>query len=90
MATPQQKPGFKPWRMFAAVSAGVILGFAGIGVYAWHEFADVDLGPNGYLAFTLGAVGTALLTIGLMMLLFFSAHRGYDEDIGRLGKDGGF
>jgi hypothetical protein len=83
---PQPKPGFKPWRVFAGMSAGVALGFAAIGLYAWREFADVDLGPDGYLAFVLGAAGTAAVAIGLMVLLFFSAHRGHDEDIGKPGK----
>jgi len=86
LQNPRPKPGFKAWRLFAAMSAAVALGFAAIGLYAWREFAEADLGPDGYLAFILGAGGTAVIAIGLMVLLFFSAHRGHDEDIGKPNK----
>ena len=34
---------------------------------------------GGYVALTLGAAFTVVVGIGLMMLLFWSSRRGYDE-----------
>jgi len=68
------------------MAAAILLAFAGLGVYAWREFGDVELGANGYLALILGAGFTAVVGVGLMALVFFSAYRGYDDDIGKPGK----
>jgi len=69
-----------------AMTAAVAVAFAAIAVYARHEFGDVDLGFNGYLALALGAFFTAALGIALMTLLFFSDRRGFDDEAGRPEK----
>lgn len=54
---------------------------AAVGYFAYSALA-VDGEPiptEGYVALALGAGFSVLVGIGLMVLLFFSSRRGYDE-----------
>ena len=49
----------------------------------FHEGADIDIGFHGTLALILGAGASLLVGGGLMLLVFLSSRRGYDDDAGR-------
>ena len=54
---------------------------AGAGYFAYSAMT-VNGGPiptEGYVALALGAGFSVIVGVGLMMLLFFSSRRGYDE-----------
>ncbi|MFZ0694598.1 MAG: hypothetical protein WAN51_10695 [Alphaproteobacteria bacterium] len=56
-----------------------VLSLTGIGAYAYFGFDSLDLSVNGYIALTLGIVGTAALGSALMALVFFSDRSGIDD-----------
>lgn len=60
----------------------LVVSAAGVGVYIWRSLRDVDIGVNGYIALSLGVVGTVALGAGLMALLFYSHSHGYDDQVG--------
>jgi hypothetical protein len=49
----------------------------------FHEGADADIGFHGTLALILGAGASLVIGGGLMVLIFFSSRRGYDDEVGR-------
>jgi hypothetical protein len=74
------------WR-FAAVCTAAILGTAGavaMGLWWFGEFSPGELGLHGVLSLALGIAMSAVVGVGLMALVFFSARRGRD-DIGAAG-----
>lgn len=52
---------------------------AGYFAYSAMSIEGEPLPAEGYLALALGAGFSVVVGIGLMMLLFFSSRRGYDE-----------
>lgn len=60
----------------------ILLGMlVAVGYFAYSAMV-VEGGPipaEGYVALALGAAFSVVVGIGLMMLLFFSSRRGYDE-----------
>jgi hypothetical protein len=52
---------------------------AGYFAYAAMSVEGEPLPTEGYVALALGAGFSIVVGIGLMMLLFFSSRRGYDE-----------
>ena len=60
------------WTILLAAAGGVAL-------HLWLELDDVRLGFHGWLALGLGVGLSLLLGVGLMMLVFHSARRGYDD-----------
>ena len=58
-----------------------------VGVYIWDSLGGADIGINGYIALTLGVIGTAGLGGGLMALVFYSNRHGYDDDVGSIAPD---
>ncbi|WP_448190037.1 hypothetical protein [Azospirillum sp. sgz301742] len=57
------------------VACAVAIGWAAYQLY----LASETMSLNGWLALGLGALGVALLTFGLMRLVFFSSRGGYDQ-----------
>jgi hypothetical protein len=49
----------------------------------FHEGADTDIGFHGTLALIMGAAASLIIGGGLMVLVFISARRGYDDEAGR-------
>ena len=75
------------WR-FAAASAAAILAAAGaVAGVLWRlgDFRPEELGLHGILALGLGVAMSAVVGVGLMALVLFSARRGRDDIAG----DGG-
>ncbi len=76
-----------PWRTVAAIGGGAALSLAALGIFVYLEYGDLGLGANGYIALTLGAIGTALVGVALMSLVFLSDRLGYDDEVGKFRKD---
>ncbi len=62
------------WTVLLVVAGGVAL-------HLWLEMEDVRLGFHGWLALGLGVGLSLLLGVGLMMLVFYSSRRGYDDAV---------
>jgi len=54
---------------------------AGVGYFAYSAMTveGEPMPTEGYLALALGAGFSVIVGVGLMVLLFFSSRRGYDE-----------
>lgn len=54
---------------------------AGVGYFAYSAMTveGEPIPTEGYVALALGAGFSVLVGIGLMMLVFFSSRRGYDD-----------
>lgn len=69
------------------VAVGVLAGLLAAAVLfawsVWRELGDVALGLHGWLALGLGVTATLGLGVGLMLLVYHSHKRGYDERAGR-------
>jgi hypothetical protein len=82
--TPPRKP---PARYFGYILMVVLavgfLIYAGWAVTAsWGLAGGIQMSANGWIALTLAFVVTAGLGGGLMWLAFYSARKGYDDNVG--------
>jgi hypothetical protein len=66
----------------------LLVAAGGVAVHVWLGLGDVSLGFHGWLALILGVVVSLVLGVGLMVLVFVSSRRGYDEG-GGAGTDPG-
>ncbi len=67
-----------------AVIGGVVvlIGiFAALIIPMWVMTAGIGLSPEGYAAVTLMIIGCFAVGGGLMFLIFYSARKGYDDDV---------
>jgi hypothetical protein len=65
---------------------GVLLAVAGgVALHLWLELEGVDLGFHGWLALILGVGLSLAIGVGLMVLVFYSSRRGYDDAGGAPG-----
>ncbi len=69
--------------LVVAVLGGFLAAAVLFAWYVWSELGEVELGLHGWLALALGVAATAGLGVGLMMLVYHSHRRGYDERAGR-------
>jgi len=59
--------------------------FLMLAAVGWFAYVGLGIGGNsampthGYIALTIGVVMSVLVGVGLMVLLFYSSRRGYDE-----------
>lgn len=67
--------------LLVVVWTGLLLAAGGVALHLWLELDDVSLGVHGWLALGLGVGVSLILGVGLMMLVFRSARRGYDDDV---------
>ncbi|QJP16826.1 hypothetical protein G3545_26220 [Starkeya sp. ORNL1] len=68
---------------------GIILLIAGLAVifllsilfliFGWREGSAANVPVSGYIAMGIGVVVSLACGFGLMMLLFFSSRKGYDD-----------
>ncbi|MGE0749868.1 MAG: hypothetical protein AB7K64_04695 [Variibacter sp.] len=61
--------------LFALLVAALYVGFAG-----WTAHGDVEMPGYVYVMMFVGVALTLLIGCGLMALLFYSHHKGYDDD----------
>ena len=71
-------------RRLLIVLVVAVLGTAGIGL-AWTAIGGGALPLHGWIALSLGVLGTVGLTWGLMALAFRSDREGWDERADRTG-----
>ena len=67
--------------LLVVVWTGLLLAAGGVALHLWLELDDVSLGVHGWLALGLGVGASLILGVGLMVLVFRSARRGYDDDV---------
>lgn len=60
---------------------------ATVALWVWNELADVTLDLHGWLALAGGVAATLVLGVGLMVLVYQSHRRGFDERAGH-DRDG--
>ncbi|MBN8955311.1 MAG: hypothetical protein J0H17_01735 [Rhizobiales bacterium] len=67
------------WTLFIALlalfGAALYVGFVG-----WTTHSDVEMPTYVYVMMFVGIGFTLLIGCGLMALLFYSHHKGYDDD----------
>jgi hypothetical protein len=71
-------------RRLLIVVVVAVLGTAGIGL-AWTAIGGGALPLHGWIALSLGVLGTVALTWGLMALAFRSDREGWDQRADRTG-----
>lgn len=57
----------------------LLLGAAGFLAYRGLTTNHVDVPASGYFAMTFGVVFSLIVGVGLMVLIFYSSRKGYDE-----------
>jgi hypothetical protein len=57
----------------------LLLGGAGFIAYRGLTVDSVDVPAQGYIAMTVGVVFSLIVGVGLMVLVFYSSRKGYDE-----------
>ena len=60
----------------------LLISSAAVAWYVWTEIGDVEIGLHGQIALLAGASATFLLGVGLMWLVYYSHHKGYDDEAG--------
>ena len=73
-----RRPAMLNWIAVSIATAVVlIIGFLIATTWTWIGESEISLA--GWLAMALGVLMTLALGIGLMVLVFISSRRGYDE-----------
>ncbi|MGH6715217.1 MAG: hypothetical protein ACREDC_03395 [Bradyrhizobium sp.] len=54
---------------------------AGVVSYLIWTTSDTSMPTSGYLAMTLGVIFSLVVGVGLMVLIFYSNRKGYDEPV---------
>jgi hypothetical protein len=68
----------RTWVALAA-AAGAVLAVVVVTAELWSSIGDSEISLAGELAMIFGVVVALALGIGLMLLVFLSSRRGYDE-----------
>ena len=65
------------WSVIAVLL--LLLGGAGFIAYRGLTVDSVDVPASGYIAMALGVIFSLIVGVGLMVLVFYSSRKGYDE-----------
>ena len=67
--------------MRVAISIFLLALLAAVGAYAYEGLMvpDAPVPTYGIVVFTIGVALLVIVGVGLMVLLFYSSRRGYDE-----------
>ena len=65
------------WTIIAVLL--LLLGGAGFIAYRGLTVGNVEVPIAGYLAMAFGVIFSLIVGVGLMMLIFYSSRKGYDE-----------
>jgi hypothetical protein len=79
---PRKGPGPRGRVMLVLLGAAVLAGLsvAAMG-WGWEAMGASPMTVHGWIALSIGAVGTALLAAGLMLLAFHSNRSGHDDRV---------
>jgi drug/metabolite transporter (DMT)-like permease len=69
-------------RILMGVLLAILAGSIYVGYAGWNSTEHVDLPASAYVAMGFGIVFTLLVGCGLMALVFYSHHHGYDDQVG--------
>jgi hypothetical protein len=72
--------------LIAALFA-LLAGSIWFAVQGWMSLEGTAIPTEGYVAMALGIFFTLVVGVGLMMLMFYSHRRGYDEPAQRIDLD---
>jgi hypothetical protein len=67
------------WALLIALF-GLFLASLYVGFVGWTAHSDVAMPTYGYVVMIVGGLFTLAIGCGLMALLFYSHHKGYDDD----------
>jgi hypothetical protein len=76
--TAMQRLGSGGWLVILML-LGFLATAVGLAFYVWKQLTDVQISTNGWIAMGLGVLFTAVIGIGLMVLVFYSSRRNYDR-----------
>lgn len=69
-------------RALLLVALGLLLaGAIAFAAWVWIDLGETEISTHGFVALGLGVVGSLVVGCGLMILVFVSARRGYDERV---------
>jgi hypothetical protein len=66
------------WIVVSVLLAILVLA-AAASFWLWQGMGGTEIGLHGLIALGLGAALTTILWVGLMLLVFLSNRRGYDD-----------
>lgn len=66
-------------RLLIGVLLVILAAASYIGYAGWNSTTHVDLPASAYMAMGFGVLFTLLVGCGLMALVFYSSHHGYDD-----------
>ena len=59
----------------------ILAGAIGWAVWVWSSLPGAEIGVHGTIALVLGILGSLVVGCGLMVLVFYSSRRGYDDRV---------
>lgn len=62
--------------MLVLLTASII-----VATWIWTSIGDAEISAHGWAALTAGAILTVVIGGGLMVLVFVSSRRGYDDEV---------
>jgi uncharacterized membrane protein len=66
-------------KILIAVLLALVIWAGWVGFTGWNLESDVQMDGHGYAAMIIGIVGSLVVGIALMVLVFYSSRKGYDD-----------
>ena len=66
-------------KILIAVLLALVIWAGWVGITGWNLESDVQMDVHGYTAMIIGIVGSLVVGIALMALVFYSSRKGYDD-----------
>jgi hypothetical protein len=66
-------------KILIAVMVALLAAASYVGYVGWTGHGDVDMPTSAYVALALGLFFTLVVGCGLMILVFYSSRKGYDQ-----------
>ena len=69
-------------KILIAILLALVIWAGWVGIIGWNLESDVQMDGHGYAAMIIGIVGSLVVGIALMVLVFYSSRKGYDDAAG--------
>ena len=69
-------------KILIAILLALVIWAGWVGITGWNLESDVQMDGHGYAAMIIGIVGSLVVGIALMVLVFYSSRKGYDDAAG--------